>query len=123
MPLAGRIMASSSGNQLLAGIILHHIPVSFALMSMLIQSGIKNRSAVFLLFAFALMSPAGSVFSQSLSTFSGLHVAEYFPKVMGVVIGIFLHISTTILFETGEHHRFNIYKFVMILIGVALALL
>jgi len=42
---------------------------------------------------------------------------------MGVVIGIFLHISTTILFESTENHRFNSIKFIVILLGAGLAFL
>ena len=37
--------------------------------------------------------------------------------MMAVVIGIFLHISTTILFESNNDHRFNLYKLGIILIG------
>ena len=41
---------------------------------------------------------------------------------MALVIGIFLHISTTILFESSEEHRFNYYKLITILLGAGLAL-
>jgi hypothetical protein len=41
---------------------------------------------------------------------------------MAVVIGIFLHISTTILFESSENHRFNLQKFVVIILGTLMAL-
>ena len=41
--------------------------------------------------------------------------------ILAVVVGIFLHISTTIIFETSENHKFNIFKLVSILIGCALA--
>jgi hypothetical protein len=40
---------------------------------------------------------------------------------MAVVVGIFLHISTTILFESSENHRFNLIKFVVILMGAGFA--
>jgi hypothetical protein len=43
---------------------------------------------------------------------------------MAVVIGIFLHISTTILFESGsiDHHKFNKKKMIAVIAGVAIAL-
>ena len=41
---------------------------------------------------------------------------------VGVVIGIFLHISTTILFESSADHRFNLRKMIAVLLGVAIAL-
>ena len=42
--------------------------------------------------------------------------------ILAVVVGMFLHISTTIIFETTENHKFNLLKLVSILVGVTLAL-
>ena len=44
---------------------------------------------------------------------------------MAVVIGIFLHISTTILSESGsaDHHKFNKKKMIAVFVGVAIALM
>jgi fucose permease len=39
---------------------------------------------------------------------------------MAVVIGIFMHIATTILFESSESHRFNLAKGLAILLGIGL---
>jgi zinc and cadmium transporter len=41
----------------------------------------------------------------------------WYKRIMAVVIGIFLHISTTILFESGAGHRFNLYKMAAIITG------
>jgi formate/nitrite transporter FocA (FNT family) len=41
--------------------------------------------------------------------------------ILAVVVGIFLHISTTIIFETSENHKFNLLKLVSILVGCAFA--
>jgi hypothetical protein len=45
------------------------------------------------------------------------------PVVLGVVIGMFLHISTTIIFETSENHKFNLLKLSSVIAGIAGALL
>jgi hypothetical protein len=42
---------------------------------------------------------------------------------MAVVIGIFMHISTTILFETSDVHRFNYAKLGAIGLGTGLGIL
>ena len=110
-------------NQLLAGIILHNIPISIALMSMLLQSGIKKSAALFYLIIFALMAPMGSLFSHYIGTQMVGDISIYFNKIMAVVIGIFLHISTTILFESTENHRFNLYKMLTIIAGAIVALI
>ena len=53
---------------------------------------------------------------------------QYFPDhilhyILAVVTGTFLHISTTIIFESSENHRFNSVKLFMIILGILLALL
>ena len=40
-----------------------------------------------------------------------------------MVIGIFMHVSTTILFETSEDHHYNRKKGIAILLGAGLATL
>ena len=68
------------------------------------------------------MAPAGYYFSETLSNGGIGNLQHYFNRIMGVVIGIFLHISTTILFEASDDHKFNLRKTVAVLIGVGLAL-
>jgi zinc and cadmium transporter len=123
MPLADRHHEHVHGDQLLAGIILHHLPVAFAFVSMLIQSGVKKSTAVILLIIFAAMAPLGAATSNFLSGAVIANISEYYDKIMAVVIGIFLHISTTILFESTEDHRFNLYKLIVISLGAGLSLI
>jgi len=40
-----------------------------------------------------------------------------------MVIGIFIHISTTILFESTDGHKFSFTKIIAIIIGTLLAIL
>jgi zinc and cadmium transporter len=111
-----------TGSSLLLGIILHNIPIAIALMTMLLESHIKRSKAIIMLTIFALTAPAGAL----VSTIIGDHVASintYSDYIMAVVIGIFLHISTTILFESNENHRFNFIKFITIILGAGVAVL
>ena len=116
-PLGGHLYHHAH-NALLTGIILHKMPVAIVLMTIFLQSNISKTRAYFYLLLFALMSPLG-VFSGSL--FADL--AEFHNEIMAVVIGIFLHISTTILFESSEGHKFNSKKIFAILLGAAIAYL
>lgn len=122
MPLVQHFSDDKIRNSLLAGIILHHIPVAIALTSMLLDSGIKKSSAAFYLVLFACMAPLGASASNLISENAVINLSSYFDKIMALVIGIFLHISTTILFETSEEHRFNYYKLITILLGAGLAI-
>ena len=121
MPLSGNF--GMSNNTLLTGIILHHIPVAFALVSMLVASGLKKNAALFYLILFAAMAPLGALSSSMMNENFLLNASVYFDRIMAIVIGIFLHISTTILFESDSSHRFNLYKLFVILCGAGVALM
>jgi zinc transporter ZupT len=108
---------------LLTGIILHHIPVALALMSMLYASGLGRFKSLLWLSVFALMAPLGALTSRMLKH-AGMEITpHFFDYTMAVVVGIFLHISTTILFESNKNHRFNLFKLLTVLAGGALAIL
>lgn len=104
---------------LLLGIVLHKIPVAIALMTLLLASGFKKRKAWLILSVFALMAPLGVLFGH----FSTARAIFDIELVLAVVVGMFLHISTTIIFEAAENHRFNFAKLVSLLIGVGLAVI
>ncbi|MFN5324870.1 MAG: ZIP family metal transporter [Bacteroidota bacterium] len=123
MPLSGHFDTHDHGHSLLAGIILHHLPVAFVLVSMLMHSGIGRTWSIVNLLLFAAMAPIGAWFSGMLSETELMNIGAHYDKIMGLVIGIFLHISTTILFESGSGHRFNLYKLSVILLGAIAALL
>jgi zinc and cadmium transporter len=120
MPLAN--IATVSHRSLLTGIILHNIPIAMALMTMLLQSHISKRNAVLWLIVFASITPLGTFTSYAIGENMIGNFSVYFDKIMAVVVGIFLHISTTILFESSENHRFNLLKFMVILLGAGFAL-
>jgi zinc and cadmium transporter len=48
---------------------------------------------------------------------------SYHTEITALTIGIFLHISTVILFESSKDHKFNIRKFIAILLGMSIAFL
>lgn len=102
---------------LLVSIVVHNYPISIALLGMLLQSGMRKSRALACLGLFAIMAPIG-VFT---STYTGLAVYSHY--LMAVVIGIFMHISTTILFESEDHHRFPVGKLFAVVTGLALGVL
>ena len=99
---------------LLVSVVVHNYPISIALLGMLLQSGMKKSSALMCLGLFAVMAPVG----MFISSYTGLAVYSHY--LMAIVIGIFMHISTTILFESEDHHRFPVAK--MFAVGVGLLL-
>jgi zinc transporter ZupT len=120
MPIVG---AFTTGIQhtLVIGIVIHNIPISLTLMSLFLHYGLSKRRALFFLVIFALMTPLGSILSNIIHLLSTASLAIYFNYVMAIVIGIFLHVSTSILFETEENHRYNLQKFVTVCFGILVA--
>ena len=104
---------------LLMAIVLHNIPLSIALMTMMLSSGFKKTKAWIVLIAFSLMGPLG----VALGHFGAAHYLIDLELLLAIVVGMFLHISTTIIFEASEHHKFNIFKLLSLIAGVLLAIL
>ena len=101
---------------LLVSVVVHNYPISIALLGMLLQSGMKKSSALACLALFAVMAPIGMFFSSQ----TGL--AVYSRYLMAIVIGIFMHISTMILFESEDQHRISPAKMFAVLVGLALGI-
>jgi zinc transporter ZupT len=104
----------ASRQMLLYSIVLHNFPVSIALLGMLVHTGMPRRRAIGFLAVFAAMAPLG----MSISAHTAL--AFHSRELMAFVIGIFMHISTTILFESSDVHKFNFAKLGAIAVGTAL---
>lgn len=114
------IFGSGTHNNFVFGIALHEIPAAFALITILKMSKIKKKYLYSWVFVYALMTPIGAAFSSLvLNTYLSEEILTY---LVAVVIGVFLHISTTILFENTEDHRFSRYKLIAVSIGIAIAL-
>lgn len=120
--LEGMPLTVRDQDHLVFGIAIHHIPAAFALGSVLLNNHISKKTTVILMVVFALMSPLGYIFSFSLKSGS-LMDGSYYQYIMGIVIGIFLHISTTILFESSVDHRFTLRKTMAVLAGICMALI
>ncbi len=107
-----------SENSLLFGILFHQLPVAVALMTLLVSTNISKFKAWSILLLFAIMTPSGLVLGL---TSNGISSFLDFNMILAIVVGMFLHISTTIIFETSEKHKFNIMKLTSIIIGCSLA--
>jgi zinc and cadmium transporter len=95
--------------QLILGLAIHNLPITIAFVSLL------------LLLLFAIMTPLGYLSSYALQSFGLQNYEVYSQAAFALVIGIFLHISTAILFETSDHHRYNLTKVAVMALGIVLA--
>lgn len=103
-------------NDMVYGVLIHKIPIATIISMFLLQSNYSKLQIVTFLFIFAVMTPLGTFISST------ANLSESFAhSINALVIGIFFHISTTILFESGEGHKFNLSKFIAIILGVGIA--
>jgi zinc transporter ZupT len=106
----------SHHHNLAFGIAIHHLPIAIILTTFLIHARL-NRTAIFgFMFTFALMTPLGTFLAEYVP-----FLTEYYTEITAIVIGILFHISSTIIFESSEGHKFNIAKISMIILGILFA--
>lgn len=106
------------GDHLLLGIVLHKIPAAFALGLLLRYSGYSKKFTMGCLLVFAGLSPLGAALGEIVSI-----DPIWRNRVLALVIGSFLHISTTILFEAdgGREHGISTKKLGVVVLGMMVA--
>ncbi|MFB6258321.1 MAG: ZIP family metal transporter [Flavobacteriales bacterium] len=119
LPLGGN--PSLGGGRFLLGLTIHKIPISLALASLLLHSGMGKRGVLLAFLTFSLMAPAGIFLADRVPTLLGELPEIYSHYLFALVLGILLHVSTTILFESSEGHRFSRVKLLAVIIGFASA--
>ena len=106
----------SHHHDLAIGIAIHHLPIAIILTTFFINAGLNKKAIFIFMITFAVMTPLGTILSDYLPVLN-----VYYTEITAIVIGILFHISSTIIFESSEGHKFNIAKVSMIVIGIALA--
>lgn len=106
----------SHHHNLAIGIAIHHLPIAIILTTFFLNSHLNKKAVFFFMMTFALMTPMGTLLSDYMPILN-----DYYTEITAVVIGILFHISSTIIFESSEGHKFNIAKVSMIILGIILA--
>lgn len=103
-------------NDLAYGIAVHHLPIAIILTTFFMNAQLNKIALFIFMVTFAIMTPLGTLVSDSFPILN-----EYYNQITAVVIGILFHISSTIIFESSEGHKFNVAKVSMIILGIVLA--
>ena len=102
------------------GVLLHKLPMAIALATVIQRSGVRTGRSWAILSIFAVAAPLGILFGHLF----GMRMGEDFlSAALAIAIGMLLHISTTIIFESTPDHRFNAKRFITVLLGALLAIL
>lgn len=100
----------------LMGILFHNLPISFVLGAFLSQKKMQfSTSSLLIIGIFAIASPLGLM----LGNFFNPAYKMYFLALVG---GIFLHISSVIIFESNKNHNIDYVKILVVICGVALGM-
>lgn len=104
----------------LLGIVFHNLPISFILGAFLFnrkgESKGSSYPSLLIVALFALASPMGML----LGNYFNPDLQPYFLAIVG---GIFLHISSVIIFESNKNHNIDWVKIGLVILGVSLALI
>ena len=112
IPLAGMHLDSPY----LLGILVHNLPISFVLGAFLLREKKNKLTAWVTIVFFAAASPLGMMLGKYFKS----EWQAYFLALSG---GIFLHISSVIIFENNsKSHQINWEKMLLVILGVGVAL-
>lgn len=102
----------------LLGILFHNLPISFILGAFLFNRTTTKTTypSILIVVLFALASPMGVLLGNYFNP-------DWQPYFLAIVGGIFLHISSVIIFESNKNHNINWSKIGLVILGVSLALL
>lgn len=106
----------SGHHSMFIGVLVHKIPIAMILSFFFIKAKYPIVTIFTFLALFASMTPLGSWLSSNIS-----EVIQFKDYLNAISIGIFLHVSTTILFESSKDHKFNITKLSTIIIAILIA--
>jgi zinc and cadmium transporter len=104
------------------GVAAHKIPEAVTLSTLLLSAGMTNSRRWTTVFLFALVSPVSGIMAMIYGQ-KFYFISNLLVYIIPVVIGAFLHISTTVLYESGtKHHELSRQKVMAVLLGLGFAL-
>jgi zinc transporter ZupT len=108
---------------LLIGIAIHKIPEAIALAAILYHVFKRKTKVIAYIGFYALATPMGILIGNLLLDSNRSIATELYSIILAIAVGIFLHVSTTIIFEAEESHKLNWPKFIAIILGLCLVLI
>lgn len=132
MPLAGgahhhhhhgHLSIELESSPLLVGLMIHTFPVAMVLAGLLLATKLSKAKQWMYISIFAVMPVFGMLLADSLLHMESIDSNFLIMALSGMLIGILMHIATTMLFETSDGHHFNLRKLLIIVTGLGLAAL
>ncbi|QJB39930.1 ZIP family metal transporter [Chitinophaga oryzae] len=123
IPLGFQYEDQSALPSLIIGVAAHKVPEALTLITVMIHAHKSKTQLWQILTAFAVVTPLAAMLAWWMGNRFDI-VSHYLLYVVALVIGAFLHISTTIFYESGtKHHELSGKKVLAIATGLVLAFL
>lgn len=123
LPLGFNYRMNATEPALYMAVTAHKIPEAILIASLILQNTHSKSKTLLGLLAFSLITPVAGIMANQLGT-SFHFIAQLVISLIPIVAGAFIHISTTIFFESGtKHHMLTGKKILAILLGLAVGLL
>jgi zinc and cadmium transporter len=123
IPLGYSFAQADTMPALFLGVAAHKAPEALTLMSVVIASPISKSKKIYVLLQFALLTPIAGILAYYYGR-QFAFISNLLNYLVPIVIGAFIQIATTILFESGaKHHELHTKKIIAIVFGIAVSLL
>ncbi|MCW3467547.1 ZIP family metal transporter [Chitinophaga nivalis] len=123
IPLGFQYEDKSALPSLMLGVAAHKIPEGLTLMTVMLHAHKKKAYLWRILVTFALVTPLAALLAGWMGNRFEV-IQHYLLYLVALVVGTFLHISTTIFYESGtRHHELSGRKALAIASGLVLAFL
>lgn len=122
LPLGFNYRMSGTEPSLYMAVAAHKLPEALLITSLFANNSTKSKSWLMLLL-FSLITPLGAIIATKLGQ-SYYAMSQLVIMLIPVVAGAFIHISTTIFFESGtKHHMLTKQKIFAIIGGMSIGLI
>lgn len=123
IPLGFQFEDRAALSSLVIGVAAHKLPEAFTLITVMVHAHQQGAKLWRILIIFSLVTPAAAMLASVLGQHS-TYISNITVYIVALVIGAFLHISTTIFYESGtKHHELSYRKVIAIAAGLLLAFL
>jgi zinc and cadmium transporter len=121
LPLGFNYLANGTEPSLYLAVGVHKLPEAMLVTSLVLA--VKGRQKAWLaLIYFSLITPVAAMLAQVLGQ-QYLFISQAVVVLIPIVAGAFIHIATTIFFESGtKQHMLSWQKIAAMIVGVGLAL-
>lgn len=123
LPLGFNYRMGATEPALYMAVTAHKIPEAIIVTSLIMQTSKSKSKTLIMLALFSLITPFSGILANMLGM-SYNFIAQMVISLIPIVAGAFIHISTTIFFESGtKHHMLTGKKILAILLGLGIGLL